>query len=394
MKLQTVLSVLILSASLLLAASHANAASTSISSRPILFIHGFNPFGLGEDCKDDWAIMETALRAQGFTGPMSTLGYYFDDPNCDVMTSPHGSILTPIQDLAKDLAWSIYNSYSSQGVSVDVVAHSMGGLMTRYALYRIAVGDTSYPPFLKIAHVATLGTPYTGYSLTAESCHIVAVNVECWQMFPLSFFIADLKNSQALLPQGQGGTTWSNVGSNADILELSDGFVGSASATSMEIPDSSKMIMPWYKFVFHTMYTHNATVIASVASSLSDGIAQSNVVPQIVTSTPDVTPNAVVSQNEVVLDMSTTPQNRRPARAEPYLENNQVQGVKFTEVLPDGIFAKMGIENGDVVRGCTEETRGAPFDALAQLETSSQPVTLDFCVLRNGIESHKVVRVQ
>src|ERR1700722_12860492 len=108
-------------------------AAAPVSTRPIVFVHGFNPFGLPEDCKHDFGKMESSLAAQGFTGKMTTVGYYFDDTHCDVNNTPKGSIITPIADFSKDFAWYIYNQFSSHNVSVDIVAHSMGGLVVRYA---------------------------------------------------------------------------------------------------------------------------------------------------------------------------------------------------------------------------------------------------------------------
>jgi surfactin synthase thioesterase subunit len=45
-----------------------------------------------------------------------------------------------IQDTARDLAHHIHSDYTSRGRPVDVVAHSMGGLITRVALLGSAQG--------------------------------------------------------------------------------------------------------------------------------------------------------------------------------------------------------------------------------------------------------------
>ena len=42
-----------------------------------------------------------------------------------------------IEHLGYRLAWMIYTEYSSKGITVDIVSHSMGGLITRYALAQI-----------------------------------------------------------------------------------------------------------------------------------------------------------------------------------------------------------------------------------------------------------------
>ncbi len=369
-------------------------AAQTVSTRPVVFVHGFNPFALPENC-GEWSAMADALTAQGFTGPKVKIGYYYNDTNCDVsITNKSGTIMTSIEDLSHDLAWYLYNTFSSQGIAIDVVAHSMGGLMTRYALYRVAVGDTDYPPFLKISHVTTLATPHQGYSLTAELCHLIVVNFQCDEMDPLSSFIADLQNPEALLPQGLGGTTWGNVGSNALILDDSDGFVNSDVATSLDIPDSAKLILPWYRFVFHTMYTENDTVIAQVTTNLSDGAASQPQLRRAHLAVPGFVPHAILSRAEMPLKTQALEKTNRPGRADPFMVKGTMQGIRLTQIQSEGVFAKMGLQEGDVIRGCTADTLNSPFEALSALETpSDEPVDLTFCVLRNGVETQKLIQI-
>ena len=378
-------------------------SAAEISSRPILFIHGFNPFGIGENCQKDWSAMESALTAQGYSGPKITIGYYSDDTNCDVKTSPHGTILTHISDLSQDFAWYVYDQFSSKNISVDVVTHSMGGLVLRYALYRVAIGDPSFPPYMMVTHAATLAAPFTGYSLLAESCHINVLNVQCDDMFPLSGFIEGLKDPAALVPQGPDGTIWSGMGSNADFIDSSDGFVGSASATSMDIPASSKIILPWYKFVFHTMYTRNSAVIADMVNILATN-AQDDAAPKVlaqrsIASTHwsrelEKSADAVISHDEFTQDLSQLPQEEKPAKVESHLENFEPAGIHVTNVLPGGLFDKMGIQGDDIIRGCNRSNINEPFGDLDQLETSNDPILMQFCVVRAGVTMTKRVLVQ
>jgi hypothetical protein len=379
------------------------AASTSvpeISSRPILFIHGFNPFGIGENCRNDWSKMENSLGQNGYTGPKITLGYYHDDSHCDVKITPHGTILTHIPEISKDLAWYVYNNFSSKNVDVDIVAHSMGGLVLRYAIYRVAVGDSSFPPYLLITHAATLASPFTGYSLTAESCHINVVNLQCDDMFPLSGFIEGLKNPEALVPQGRGGTIWSDMGSNADFIERSDGFVNSSSATSMQIPSSAKIILPWHMLVFHTLYTHNKKVIADMtqilartsqnqAADLPHGISYPAVSQEVLEAA-----DAVVARDELTQDFSALPPELKPASIDANVVNGDSVGISFTKVLPGGVFAQMGIQDDDVVRGCSNSNINTPFEALDELENSTGPIVMNFCLVRDGKTISKQVVVQ
>jgi hypothetical protein len=361
-------------------------ATTVVSSRPIVFVHGFNPFAIGEDCKTDWTKMKGALAEQGFTGPMTSVSYYSNDIDCDLKIFS-GNIFTPIADISHAFAWYVYNTYSSKGVDIDIVAHSMGGLVVRYAMYRTAVGDSTYPPFLRVPHAATLAVPYEGYSLVAEFCHLVAMNTECDEMAPYSGFIADLKNPQALVPQGLGGTLWSGVGSNAEVIEQSDGFVGSSSATSMEIPAAAKHVLPWYKLIFHTMYTHDAQVIGWVANSLSLTQYQGSVADAQAETAANPNPGSAVN-------LSKLPSSQLPGEIQPNMVNGVQEGVQFSNILQGGLFDKMGIQNGDIVRGCASANVNTPFSALESLETSGQPVTLTFCIVRNGSTLTQTTTVQ
>ena len=370
------------------------ADSNADLSRTILFVHGFNPFGLGEDCQGIWGLSKQIFPTKGFTGSMVTIGYYSDDPNCDVMSSK-GSILTNIRDLSHDLAWTIYNGWSAKGETVNVVAHSMGGLMTRYALYRVAVGDQTYPPYLNIAHVSTVGTPYQGYDLFAELCHVNVFNVQCDMMAPYSPFIKDLQAPEALLPQGMGGTIWANIGSNADVIDSADGVVTSASATSMTIPETSKQTVPWYKLVFHTEYYHNSGVVESLAASLlvesqtavspaPNAPDDSRATCEVLPAANEETPVTIFQKEELASDFSKLPQCNRPGRISPHMVKGVRQGVSITEIRSGGLFDRMGIKNGDVVVGCDAETLDRPFEAIGQLSQAHGPGQLTFCVIHNG----------
>ncbi|MFJ2591339.1 esterase/lipase family protein, partial [Streptomyces sp. NPDC087538] len=50
--------------------------------------------------------------------------------------------------------------YSAKGQTVDLVGHSMGGLIIRAALAGYAKGDPTWPDTLYVEDVVTLGTPH------------------------------------------------------------------------------------------------------------------------------------------------------------------------------------------------------------------------------------------
>ncbi|MFD7631847.1 esterase/lipase family protein [Streptomyces sp. NPDC059851] len=100
--------------------------------------------------------------------------------------------------------------YSVKGQTVDVVAHSMGGLIVRAALAGYAQGDPTWPKKLLVEDVVTLGTPHKAAWLGA----LCLSNLQCQEMYyPNHAFRRWLGPN---LQQAQGGTDWTLISSNAD----------------------------------------------------------------------------------------------------------------------------------------------------------------------------------
>lgn len=65
--------------------------------------------------------------------------------------------------MAAALANRIYEDHTSKGETVEIVAHSMGGLISRVALLGSAKGWAGFPDArLKVDDIATLATPHQG----------------------------------------------------------------------------------------------------------------------------------------------------------------------------------------------------------------------------------------
>lgn len=219
----------------------ATAARTDTRSKPVLFVHGLDAFGTaGNDCNATFGKMISQLRAWGYTGTLATVKYYVGDTNCSTSLDGYGSHSTfyprtdahqsgshdmdgDIRHLAYHLAWMIYSQYSSRGVTVDLVGHSMGGLIIRSALRYTQERNANFPPYLYVEDVLTMGTPHGG-SGYAGWC---SWSYECTQMNTGSSYLTDL-NAYAKNPQGSGGTDWTTMGS------YSDGYVSQTSATNMD----------------------------------------------------------------------------------------------------------------------------------------------------------------
>lgn len=211
-----------------LATPLAAAARTDDRTKPVVYVHGFDVFS-STNCTM-WNNMDNALRSWGLTGTKVTVQYYSGDSNCTYSVIHHGSHSahyggshtshnnsTDIRHLGYHLAWMIRDHFGTQ--PVDVVAHSMGGLVSRYMVYRIAKGDAAFPSTLSVEDVVTMGTPHNGTGW-AYGCG----STECVQMRPGSSFLNDL-NANGQNPQATGGTDWTLMGSD------SDGIVSASSAT-------------------------------------------------------------------------------------------------------------------------------------------------------------------
>lgn len=219
-------------------------ARADTRARPILFVHGLDPWGdAGHDCAM-WHPMMSALRSQGHTGPMHTIKYYQYDTNCtNAIASSNQDV--SIWTLGYQLAWWIWDNYTIRDIPVDVVGHSMGGLITRAALSRL--GTAGWPSHLFVEDVVTMGTPHGG-SDWASWCGWT----QCQQIREGSTFLASLPQN----PQGSWeGTQWTLMGSDSDT------YVSHQSATAMAAFRKVVYLVPDYG---HSSY-YNDTVMADDA---------------------------------------------------------------------------------------------------------------------------------
>jgi hypothetical protein len=147
---------------------------------------------------------------RGARGPQPTVAYYTADKNCNTRIGKFGSRGQNLGTIGKALAWDIYNRYTSKGKSVDVVAHSMGGLIIRAALTGVQKKAKGYPSKLYVEDVVTLSTPHNG-SAKAKYCAILGFG-ECTQMKPGSSFLKWLSAN----PVSGPGTDWTLIGAKDD----------------------------------------------------------------------------------------------------------------------------------------------------------------------------------
>ncbi|MGI5208157.1 lipase family alpha/beta hydrolase [Spirillospora sp. CA-108201] len=176
---------------------------------PVYLIKGYRQKVTDTGCASKWSSAVRAMRGWGWTGKFHRVGYYSTDNPKNCVRIAKGSTDTSIKYLGKKLAQDIYKNYSSKGQPVDIVAHSMGGLVARAAIAGYARHEPGWPPELLIQDVVTLGTPHQG-AIVPTLC---SSDKQCREMSGTDSFLNWLGPK---LPQADGGTDWTLVATDRD----------------------------------------------------------------------------------------------------------------------------------------------------------------------------------
>ena len=153
---------------------------------------------------------------------------------------------TDIRHLGYHLAWQIYDEFTSKGHTVEIMAHSMGGLIVRYALQKVQSGHPDFPPSLKVDEVMTFGTPHGGVAVANLGCFLgIGCPKQVDQMKPGSSFLDGLWDNA---PRGSqiGSPTWTTYGSEADTT------VGQGS--SKDLGFATTVVYEIWEWVAHSDY--------------------------------------------------------------------------------------------------------------------------------------------
>jgi triacylglycerol esterase/lipase EstA (alpha/beta hydrolase family) len=167
------------SATISATAQQASATATiTVLHDPIIFVHGFESSGA------IWSTMIDRLKADGWTdAPLVTWTY-----------DTHISNAT----IAQQLQAKTDSLLTVTGAKkIDIIAHSMGGLSSRYFSKNLGGSD-------KIDALVFLGTPNHGATL-ANFCGIQS----CLEMRPTSAFLAALNSGDETPGAARYATWWS-----------------------------------------------------------------------------------------------------------------------------------------------------------------------------------------
>jgi hypothetical protein len=270
---------LVFGASLALAATQVIASPnialgrTDDATKPTLFIHG--GAGSSAPCDDDFGQLLQELHDNGWTGNFYMVKYMSSETNCSAIPGAPGQVVnsslfgfghhnvwdfapndslsthdgdTSLEHLSFHLAWYIWYLFTSREVAVDVVGHSLGGLMIRYALEQVALHNSLFPQYLMVEDVVTLGTPHAGQAwLSSFNYELQETNS------PSTPFMAWL-NANAQNPQGTNGTDWTVIGSHYNGGNPAwDLLVDALSAVAMNVPHRWRYYL---EDIAHSQYMH------------------------------------------------------------------------------------------------------------------------------------------
>jgi triacylglycerol esterase/lipase EstA (alpha/beta hydrolase family) len=179
---------------------------------PIVLVHGWH------GCRDTWGSLERLLETDGMVArPVRNFEY----PTGSVPGCGPGPIAYPEQ--AALFLKNFINDQVRRGPSgppVDVVAHSLGGLIARALTSGLAQADpglSMIPYDNEISRLVTLGTPHYGTSLADLGGDI---EVQTREMRLGSQFLWDLHVS--FVPSTWDGRTLTIVGTSAGVAKYSD----------------------------------------------------------------------------------------------------------------------------------------------------------------------------
>ena len=254
--------------------------NTTNQSIPLLLVHGFN-----DSCAGAWNSAGTDKNGAALPGAntaartylagqftnIKEVGYYTPDAGCDEnlnsdsnltqcnafpeSTADYGITKKDRLDrLSCLLAWYIYDNYTQYGEPVNVLAHSMGGLLVRYAL-----GATArlayFPQVLWVNNVVTVATPHGGvsglYHTAAESAGLGGVELDMMDPGnPNYSFMSTIAGYQR--PAGFGGTRWALIGASDASNVFGDGgpevsFWASQDGDGVVVTDSQMSMTADYK---------------------------------------------------------------------------------------------------------------------------------------------------
>ncbi|MGC8547287.1 MAG: esterase/lipase family protein [Thermoplasmata archaeon] len=163
----------------------------------VILVHGYSI--TGSEGSDQWQsgvnLYQQLINAGYIVGVVAyyggfyinySNGYQFSD------TSFQGTSNTPIENIAQELYIGLQNLYNNYGnVNIDIVAHSMGGLIVSEMM------ENEQLP-LTVQNVIFIGTPFLGSPFASIASYLgldIIVGYQADEMVPGSTFLTNLQNN-------------------------------------------------------------------------------------------------------------------------------------------------------------------------------------------------------
>ena len=238
------------------------AAAVTASATDVVFVHGA---GCGAIAYTTTAIrdLEAAGRA---ASTLHTVSYYACDVGgVSIMNEGSSSYLpsrdandtsTDVRRFSYELAWYLWNTFGAKGKPVDVVGHSMGGIIITYALQRIAAHDPDYPTSLTVRSVTTFSAPYAGVS---QSLCAQDTTTECTQLLAGSSLINQITATGAVTLGSK--TVWTAV--------ASEGADAIPSKSTLALAKVTYRVDYTYPAYTHTSYLVDASALRNARGTLN-----------------------------------------------------------------------------------------------------------------------------
>lgn len=224
---------------------------------PVLLVHGWEMWHVAKtDCATKFKPLINELKDQGFTGPFVTVTYYKKSTNCDVNLTDIDSILdkdSSWKDIGQVFSNYVFDTYSQYGQPVDLLGHSMGGLVVRSAVQGgDNIGATGFDKIL-VEDAVTIATPHKGSGITGFCIH-----AQCKTLSPDNPDYKWLASTP--YPNGLSRVDWSIQGSKLDALVSAD------SSMSLGAKPSHRKL---FSGLSHNYQLVNKKSIAHAATSLA-----------------------------------------------------------------------------------------------------------------------------
>ena len=195
---------------------------------PVVFLDGYQATCTGSDFASNFGAADKLLQAN------SIITLYFD--NCTVGNALIKPDIETVAIAFGKFLEALKYSDGTPVTQVDVVAHSMGGLIVRSYLagkQDVTSAAFSPPPTPGIRRMIFLGTPHFGTTLAA----LFGFDIQTQEMAPASSFLLalntwnqgtdDLRGIPAIAIAGNGGTGQeSMMGFDDGVVELSSSSLG------------------------------------------------------------------------------------------------------------------------------------------------------------------------